>query len=205
MSIYKREIIHEIPFLSERGNNMPELKSKEEYEKWKAERAIDIQNGKYKPQSKPKITAKIILHNFINMLKIPQLSFFIADMNKLKKFILANRSASLVLTFYFLVIVFILLQGTDYQPTQSTTGNYMVENSAWDASVPAVTDYLKSNLKDPDSFQAIEWSPVKKIESGGYMVRCKYRAKNSFGGYVVENKVFIMTTDGAITSAVDWH
>ncbi len=59
-----------------------------------------------------------------------------------------------------------------------------VKNSPWDGSVYEVEQYLKSRvLKDPDSFQAIEWSRVVK-GCGDYAVRLKYRARNSFGGYV---------------------
>ena len=43
---------------------------------------------------------------------------------------------------------------------------------------------LKSKLKDPDSYQRISI-----IENNGYKT-IKYRAKNSFGGYVV-NKITI--------------
>ena len=38
-----------------------------------------------------------------------------------------------------------------------------------------------------------------KIGSG-YAVRCKYRAKNSFGGYAVEHNLFRLNTDGKVTS-----
>lgn len=68
---------------------------------------------------------------------------------------------------------------------------YKAYNSEWDGSVYPVKLYLKKNLKDPDSYEAIEWSKVQKTNEG-YMVRHKYRAKNSFGGYVIENKVFYL-------------
>ena len=66
-----------------------------------------------------------------------------------------------------------------------------VENSSWDSSVYQVKYYLKTNLKDPKSVEYIDWSPVIR-EGSYYMVRCKYRAKNSFGGYVIENKIFFI-------------
>lgn len=65
------------------------------------------------------------------------------------------------------------------------------ENSAWDGSVRCVKDFLQENLKDPKSLEVIEWSPV--VDFGNYWgVRCKYRAKNSFGGYVVEEKMYLI-------------
>jgi len=64
-----------------------------------------------------------------------------------------------------------------------------VQNSSWDGSVYQVKMYLKDNLKDPKSVEYIEWSDVIK-EGKYYIVRCKYRARNSFGGYTIENKLF---------------
>jgi len=72
-----------------------------------------------------------------------------------------------------------------------------IENSPWDASVYQVKVYLKKTLKDPKSYEGIEWSNV--IEEGDYyFVRHKYRAKNSFGGYVIENCVFQLNDDGEV-------
>ena len=79
-----------------------------------------------------------------------------------------------------------------------------VANSAWDGSFYQVKNYLKRNLKDPSSFDAIEWSPVAKRSDGGYQVRCKYRAKNSFGGYVISNQVFVMDSNGNVISVSDY-
>jgi len=53
----------------------------------------------------------------------------------------------------------------------------------------AVKLWLDQNLNDPDSLRIAEWSPVHKARVS-YFIRCKYRAKNGFGGYVAENKVF---------------
>jgi hypothetical protein len=78
----------------------------------------------------------------------------------------------------------------------------VVENSAWDASVRQVERYLKQNLKDPDSYQSIEWSKVVKTDGGGFMVRHKYRAKNGFGGYTIEEQVFILDAQGNVLEAV---
>ena len=72
-----------------------------------------------------------------------------------------------------------------------------VENSTWDASVHQVKSYLKKTLKDPKSVEYIEWSKVVETYDG-YKVRCKYRAKNSFGGYVVENKIFFLDLNGYV-------
>lgn len=65
-------------------------------------------------------------------------------------------------------------------------------------SVLCVTRYFNENLNDPDSVQYIEWSPVTHLYYRGqhyWAVRVKFRAKNSFGGYVIEEKVAWIQND----------
>jgi DNA-directed RNA polymerase subunit RPC12/RpoP len=76
-----------------------------------------------------------------------------------------------------------------------------VHNSAFDASVHQVEQYLKRTLKDPESYKGMEWSAVQEVSAGRnyrYYVRHKYRAKNSYGGYVVEEKVFYLDDNGNV-------
>ena len=73
-----------------------------------------------------------------------------------------------------------------------------VKNSSWDGSVSQVVKYLKDNLKDPNSYESIEWGNVTETDNG-YIVRHKYRAKNSFGGYVIEHQIFHIDWQGNIT------
>jgi len=84
----------------------------------------------------------------------------------------------------------------------------IVSNSAFDASVYQVERYLKREyLKDPDSYEGIEWSKVQKDNSNSlyrYYVRHKYRAKNGFGGYAVEEKVFYLDQSGNVVSVEDF-
>jgi hypothetical protein len=84
------------------------------------------------------------------------------------------------------------------KPAPPAAPREVVENSPWDASVRQVERYLKNNLKDPDSYQSIEWSAVLKKDGGGFMVRHKYRAKNGFGGYGIENQIFTMDSAGNV-------
>lgn len=75
------------------------------------------------------------------------------------------------------------------------------ENSAWNAAVTPVCDFLRANLKDPDSVKYAEWSPVSLASYGGqkcWAVRCKYRAKNSFGGYVLSNQIFYIRNNQVV-------
>jgi len=80
----------------------------------------------------------------------------------------------------------------------------LLKNSAWDGSVHHVEQYLKKTLKDPDSYEGIEWSPVQKLSNGSYSVRHKYRAKNSYGGYVIENQIFYYDASGNVTSVIPY-
>ena len=62
--------------------------------------------------------------------------------------------------------------------------------SQWDGSHRNLYRYLKENLKDPDSLEHIETGYKRNFGKDGKLntitVTTKYRAKNSFGGYVVE-------------------
>lgn len=66
----------------------------------------------------------------------------------------------------------------------------------------AVRYYLKYHyLKDPDSYQSIDWNTTQSGDK--IYVRHRFRAKNSFGGYVVEEKTFIFDTEGNLKEIVD--
>jgi len=77
----------------------------------------------------------------------------------------------------------------------------VVENSPWDNSVSQVKRWLEKNAKDPKSLEYIEWSKVTR-DGAGFLVRVKYRAKNSFGGYVIDEKIFVLDGRGEVVSAV---
>lgn len=81
-------------------------------------------------------------------------------------------------------------------------GPATVRNSEWDGSVREVMAYLKIALKEPDSFEAIEWSPVKR-NCQGYSVRVMYRARNGFGGMTIENQTFQIGRDGMVIEVVN--
>jgi predicted RNA-binding Zn-ribbon protein involved in translation (DUF1610 family) len=97
----------------------------------------------------------------------------------------------------FVVQSYIFGSGGDVKPSRDA-----VTNSGWDGSVHQVERYLKDRLRDPASFEAIEWSTVVK-RPDGYAVRLKYRARNAFGGYVVEHQIFEMNSSGHVISVRD--
>jgi len=113
---------------------------------------------------------------------------------------------------YIVLIVIAVIIGfyaliTRNSGNSSTYNNDLVKNSSYDGSVYQVEDYLKDEyLKDPDSYQGIEWSKVQKDNSNSlykYYVRHKYRAKNGFGGYAVEEKIFYLDQSGNVVSVTD--
>lgn len=57
--------------------------------------------------------------------------------------------------------------------------------SPFNGSHTQLTRYIRKTLKDPDSYEHIETVYIDEQEH--LIVRTKYRAKNSFGGYVVES------------------
>ena len=80
----------------------------------------------------------------------------------------------------------------------------VVYNSPWDGGVRQVERWMARNLKDPDSFEAIEWGGVVKTDKGGFLVRVKYRAKNSFGGYGIDHKLFALSSKGEVLLVTDY-
>lgn len=58
--------------------------------------------------------------------------------------------------------------------------------SNWDGSHRGITRYLERNLKDPDSYEHIETRVMPVNDNGLHFLITQYRAKNSFGGYVVD-------------------
>lgn len=67
--------------------------------------------------------------------------------------------------------------------------------SGYDGDIWQVDDYLKETLKDPDSLKIDKWGTLAKGKDG-YQVFVRYRAKNSFGGYVINDSVFKLSLDG---------
>ena len=57
--------------------------------------------------------------------------------------------------------------------------------SGWDGSHLGVERWIKKNLRDPDSYQHIE-TRISPVKDGKHSMITQYRAKNGFGGYVVE-------------------
>ena len=87
----------------------------------------------------------------------------------------------------------------------SPDDNTPLTNKYQTTVIVGVKDYLRHTLKDPDSYQDIEWSQIGENNAGRLYVRHKYRAKNSFGGYVVENKIFYLDKQGHVVGCEDYY
>ena len=72
--------------------------------------------------------------------------------------------------------------------------------SAWDGSHTQFERMIKNVLKDPDSYEHIETKYIDKEQH--IIVITKYRARNSFGGYVVESKAAKFSIDGQFLTEI---
>ncbi len=58
--------------------------------------------------------------------------------------------------------------------------------SPWSGHSTYFEDAVKAELRDPDSFAAVDTTIGPVTPKGMHPIRMKYRAKNGFGGYNVE-------------------
>ena len=105
----------------------------------------------------------------------------------------------IISSFIWLFILWSIMQWyEDANKTTSVQSNLIVEKtedeiriekiekqfSAWDGSHRSSEILITTNLKDPGSYEMIKTVYVDKWEY--IIVQTKYRAKNSFGWYVIE-------------------
>ena len=109
-----------------------------------------------------------------------------------------------VLVLFILVVIGALIPNEDKKSSSSSSTPSIVKNLPWDNSVIPVKNYIKNNLKDPSSLEFIRWGNVIKTANGTYVVNVKYRAKNSFGGYVVNDQIFTLNSSGQILKINDY-
>jgi hypothetical protein len=67
--------------------------------------------------------------------------------------------------------------------------------SGWDGSHRATVNYVKENLRDPDSYQHIKTSITPVDKDGNHMLIMQYRAKNGFGGYATGSVMAIVQNE----------
>ena len=89
---------------------------------------------------------------------------------------------------------------------ENVQGKEIVVNSSLDGSVKQVQTYLKNSVNDWDSYESIEWSPVRKVPASTYdfVVRHKFRTKNGFGGMVLNDKIFYLDAAGEVVNVEEY-
>ena len=72
-----------------------------------------------------------------------------------------------------------------------------VKKSSFDGSVEPVVDFLKKKyLRDPDSYNGVEWGELVKNADGTFQISHRFSAKNGFGGMNTETLIFCISEDG---------
>ena len=103
---------------------------------------------------------------------------------------------TLILLFIVAAIVIGAYDQASAPPPAPLTRKQQVESqfSSWNGAHRNLEQRVKAGLKDPDSYEHIE---TRYTDKGDYIsVYMKYRAKNGFGGYVVETAVANCTLAG---------
>jgi predicted nucleic acid-binding Zn ribbon protein len=80
------------------------------------------------------------------------------------------------------------------RPQQRPTPTIEDHFSSWDGSHRHLTAFVKSRLNDERSFRHVE--TTYRITNDGYIVYMQYRAKNAYGGVVLQSISARYATDG---------
>ncbi|MBX3217140.1 MAG: hypothetical protein KF850_34230 [Labilithrix sp.] len=86
---------------------------------------------------------------------------------------------------------------SEWDKQQAAVPEWKPVQSAWDGEVHAVSEYLATTLKDPDSYVHEKCTPVRK-DGALWVTECSYRAKNSFGGVVRTTRRFFLQKGGYV-------
>lgn len=118
-----------------------------------------------------------------------------------QKFIFSTRIILLGVLFILIAYIKICTNDLDNKPNipqekseelkklESTFGE-KPKPSIYDGSIKIVKDYITTIAKDPDSVKYEKWSDISYHDTDGWIVKVKYRGKNSFGGYVINCNSF---------------
>ena len=103
---------------------------------------------------------------------------------------------------------YVQLQGQNRGPSESSMVDFgtAVTNDSFDFSVEQVTDFIKANVRYPESYEVIGWSEVQESFSGeyAYFVRHQYKLINDRGNIVSKDQVFYLDTFGNVTDFDDF-
>jgi hypothetical protein len=104
-----------------------------------------------------------------------------------------------------LVCVLVILMGGCYllsanrTPEQKATAERSLKDSKYRQGVK---DYLRSNLRDWDSYESVKWSYAEEGSNGNVTIIHKYRAKNGLGGYNLTTQIFELNDAGKVVDVV---
>lgn len=74
--------------------------------------------------------------------------------------------------------------------------------SAWNGVAYAISDYLKKNANDPKSIEYIDVYKMLELDNGLFAQQVKFRAKNAFGGMVINEYIFVILGNQNSSSVV---
>ena len=72
--------------------------------------------------------------------------------------------------------------------------------STYDGNHDGLEDLIRARLKDPDSMETTETKITPVDANGNHTVILKYRARNAFGGMVVEQALGIVDNDTCVAT-----
>ena len=97
--------------------------------------------------------------------------------------------------------VFSTCIGTEEEEPKTRTELVQDQFSVFNGAHRKLQQHVKKNLKDPDSYEHIG---TRHEDKGEYiLVSMKYRAKNSFGGFVVEYVTVKVDINGNILEFIE--
>jgi hypothetical protein len=79
---------------------------------------------------------------------------------------------------------------------------YLPRASQYDGSVRPVRAYLENTLNDPGSYTEHRWGRLEN-HNGTFYVRHSFRARNSFGGMILQDWTFGVDSFGVIVSIIE--
>ena len=82
------------------------------------------------------------------------------------------------------------LTDAEYEKTLTSKIGQKPEQSEWDGSIDIVKKWIKENANDPDSIKYESWSKVSPLNNNSWFVAVKFRGKNAFGAYVLNEMRF---------------
>lgn len=91
------------------------------------------------------------------------------------------------------LVLLVAISNATYEPTEKE--KLEAGFSIWDGSHIEFTNYLKEQLRDPDSYEHIETRYGKK-GSDSVRIQTTFRAKNGFGGFNIMRAEGIAHVDG---------